>query len=90
MAIGLVPPASALWSGVVGIAYRVRVFLIPMWEFLFATSVGLLFSGVVLGAAIPWRAGGAIVKLFVGIFAFIVGTYVVLVLSTFFREPSRR
>lgn len=84
MAITIVPTLTQqIWMAV-------RGGLAPLWKFLFGTTIGAILLGVSVGTLIPWQAGSAVVKLFAAVFAFVVGTYVVLVLSTVFPAPAKR
>jgi len=71
-------------------AATLRGGLIPLWEFMFGTTAGLLLTGAAVGAVIPWRAGAGIAKVFSGLLAFIVGTYVILVLGSIFETERKR
>ena len=90
MAIYPILPPGPLWSGIVGIFARVRTFMVPLWEFLFATSIGLIISGLTVGVLIPWGAGRALMKLFVLVVGLLVGSYLVLIISSLFRRQSYR
>ena len=90
MAIQLLVPPGPLWMGVTGFFARLRVFMVPLWEFLFATSIGLVITGLTVGVLIPWGAGRALSRLFVLVVGLLVGSYLVLIIASLFRRQSDR
>lgn len=90
MAINLLVQPGPLWLGVTGFFARIRVFLVPLWEFLFASSVGLIITGLAVGVLIPWGAGRALSRMFVLVVGLLVGSYLILIIGSLFRRQSNR